>query len=186
MQILSFEKYKLLLEAEGDPAAPAETPAPAEPAAPVETPAPAEPTAPATPEAPVVSDPLGSLSLPPAPNAAPAPTGGGTLKIVFIDEDEPWHSQYSDGGGVKRFKEYEFAQTDLDKWITDSKLDAKKDAIVQAVSGKGSIDNDTFKKLKSALSSGKFGKDRGDVDVDFDEKKIPSTSKLDLIFVKSA
>jgi len=130
---------------------------------------------------------LASLSLPADPNAAPAATtGGGTMKLVFLTTDHPWHSQYSDGGGVKRFKEYEVAQPEIDKWITENGLEAKKDDIIQAVSGKKSIEPAIFDKLKSALSAGKFGKDRGDVDVEFDEKSSPSTNKLDLIFVKAS
>ena len=189
MNILSFERFKLLLEAEGDapeetpvePPAAEESPAPAEPA-----PAPAEPAPAPDASAPATVDPLASLSLPADPTAPAAPTSTASLKLVFLNNDHPWHSQYADGGGVKRFKEYEILQADLEKWITENGLDAKKDEIIQAANGKKSIDPDTFTKLKSALSAGKFGTDRGDVDVEFDNNNSPSTNKLDLIFIKAA
>jgi len=180
MEILSFDKFKLLLEA--DEPAPAAEPA-AEPAPPA-----ADPSASAPPPMPdlgipPMADPLAGATLPPDPNA-PAPTSGTSVfKVVFLDADKPWHSKYADGGGVKRYKEYEINQADLDKWITDSKLDANKDDLSQAVGGKKPIEKTLFDKLKTAATSNKLGKDRGDVDVDYDTKLIPSTSKLDLIFV---
>jgi hypothetical protein len=45
------------------------------------------------------------------------------------------------------------------------------------------IEKTLFDKLKTAATSNKLGKDRGDVDVDYDTKQIPLTSKLDLIFI---
>lgn len=180
MEILSFNKFKLLLEA--DEAAPAPPPA-AEPAPP------ADPLASAPPSmdfgADPMSDPLAGATLPPDPNA-PAPTvGQSVFKVVFLDSAKPWHSKYADGGGVKRYKEYEINQADLDKWITDSKLDANKEDLSQAVSGMKPIEKTLFDKLKTAATSNKLGKDRGDVDVDYDTKQIPSTAKLDLIFITS-
>jgi hypothetical protein len=180
MEILSFDKFKLLLEA--DEAAPAAEPAaePAPPADPIaSTPPPPMPDLGGAP----MSDPLAGATLPPDPNA-PAPTAGASVfKVVFLDSEKPWHSKYADGGGVKRYKEYEISQADLDKWITDSKLDANKDALSQAIGGKNPIEKTLFDKLKAAANSNKLGKDRGDVDVDYDTKQIPSTAKLDLIFV---
>jgi hypothetical protein len=178
MEILSFNKFKLLLEA--DEAAPAPAPA-AEPAPP------ADPLASAPPPmdfgADPMSDPLAGATLPPDPNA-PAPTAGQSVfKVVFLDPAKPWHSKYADGGGVKRYTEYEINQADLDKWITDSKLDANKDDLSQAVSGMKPIEKTLFDKLKTAATSNKLGKDRGDVDVDYDTKQIPLTAKLDLIFI---
>jgi hypothetical protein len=180
MEILSFDKFKLLLEA--DEAAPAAEPAaePAPPADPIaSTPPPPMPDLGGAP----MSDPLAGATLPPDPNA-PTPTAGASVfKVVFLDSEKPWHSKYADGGGVKRYKEYEISQADLDKWITDSKLDANKDALSQAIGGKNPIEKTLFDKLKAAANSNKLGKDRGDVDVDYDTKQIPSTAKLDLIFV---
>lgn len=184
MEILSFDKFKLLLEAdEPTPAAePAAEPAATEPAPSADPSASAPPPMPDLGGAPM-TDPLAGATLPPDPNA-PAPTAGTSVfKVVFLDSEKPWHSKYADGGGVKRYKEYEINQADLDKWITDSKLDANKEDLAQAVGGKKPIEKSLFDKLKTAATSNKLGKDRGDVDVDYDTKLIPSTSKLDLIFV---
>ena len=177
MEILSFEKFKLLLEA--DEAVPPTEPAPdPAPAADLSAPPP-PPDLGGTPP----FDPLAGATLPPDPNA-PAPTAGASVfKVVFLDSAKPWHSKYADGGGVKRYKEYEISQADLDKWVTDSKLDANKDDLSQAISGKKQIDKNLFDKLKAAATSNKLGKDRGDVDVDYDTKQIPSTAKLDLVFI---
>jgi len=181
MEILSFDKFKLLLEEEETAPAPepAAEPAPAPEADPLSSPPPPPPDLGGAP----MSDPLAGATLPPDPNA-PAPTATTSVfKVVFLDADKPWHSKYADGGGVKRYKEYEINQADLDKWITDSKLDTNKDDLSQAVSGKKQIEKTLFDKLKGAATSNKLGKDRGDVDVDYDTKLIPSTAKLDLIFV---
>lgn len=178
MEILSFEKFKLLLEADEAPATPApDLPPPAAPEPP--------PSAPPLPDlgATPMSDPLAGATLPPDPNA-PAPTAAtSTFRVVFLENEKPWHSKYADGGGVKRYTEYEIAQADLDKWIADSKLDANKEEISQAITGKKPIGKDVFDKLKTAATSNKLGKNRGDVDVDYDTKMIPSTSKLDLVFI---
>lgn len=182
MEILSFDKFKLLLEADEA------TPAP-EPTPPTPPPTP-DPAASAPPPPPPLDlggspmpDPLAGATLPPDPNA-PAPTAtASSFRVVFLDPAKPWHSKYADGGGVKRYKEYEIQQSDLDKWITDSKLDQQKDVISKAILGKSPMEKSVFDKIKSAVASNKLGKDRGDVDVDYDTKLIPSTSKLDLIFI---
>lgn len=184
MKILDFETYrrKLLLEAEGDaPEAPAE-PAPAPEA-------PAEPAPASTPPPPPMPDSapidMGS-TLPPDPNApAAAPAGSGTIKLVIIDSDKKWHTKYSDGGGVKRYPEYEVTQAEIDKWITDSGLTDKAADINAAISGKKSLESDVLDKLKKSLNTKSFGKDRGEVDITFDANVHPSTSDLELIFVKS-
>jgi hypothetical protein len=191
MEILDFRQFKLLLEADE----PAATPPPVEPPSPTETdtapaaepaPAPAENSpAPASPIDAPSTDPFATAELPPDPNA-PAPTSGqtGDINLVLIDADKKWHSQYTGGGGVKRYKEYQVKQVDLDKWITDNQLDPKKAEIVDALRGKGFLDKEIYDKLKSAMSAKKLGIDKGDIDIDFDAKLSPSTNQLDVNFIK--
>lgn len=188
MEILNFSKFKLLLEAEGDP----ETEPATEPVEPPadETPADPAPAADAPADAPPISspdpmaDPFAGAVLPPDPNAPAASSGTGSTRIVFLDKDKSWHSEFTDGGGVKRYKEYELPQADLDKWITDNNFTDKKEQITVALTGTKALPEDVYDKLKSALSSDKLGKDRGDIDINYDDKSIPSTSDLDVIFLK--
>jgi len=190
MEILDFRQFKLLLEADE----PAPTPPPVEPPSPSETdaapavepaPLPSE-NSPAPATAPAPTDPFATAELPPDPNA-PAPTAGqtGDINVVLIDDDKKWHSKYTGGGGVKRFKEYQINQADLDKWITDNQLDSKKNDIVDALRGEGFLDKEVYDKLKSAMSSKKLGIDKGDIDIDFDAKLSTSTNKLEVNFIKS-
>lgn len=180
MEILSFEKFRLLMEAD-EATPPAE--APVEAPAPEPTPAPEPSSAPMPPDMGGSTDPLAGMELPADPNAPAQSTASADSRIVFLDSDKGWHSKYTDGGGVKRYTEYQISQADLDKWITDSKLDANKDDIQQAIMGKKALSLDTFNKLKSAFSSGKLGKNRGDIDIEYDNKMVPSTNKLEIIFV---
>jgi hypothetical protein len=50
--------------------------------------------------------------------------------------------------------------------------------------GKKSMDAAAYDKLKNEVASIKLGKERGELDVDYDSKGIPSTSQLDVIFIK--
>lgn len=192
MEILSFEKFKLLLEAEGDPeteapaAEPVEPPAPEE-AAPADTPvdsAPADTSAPASSPSAPPTDPFADASLPPDPNAPAAQGQSKSIKFVLLDSDKDWHSTYDDGGGVKRFTEYEIEQADLEKWIDENGLSAEKAQIVNAFQGKKTISANVYSKLKSALRKDSIGKDRGDIDIEYDDKGVPSTSDLNVVFVK--
>lgn len=190
MEILDFQKFKMLLEAEGDDAPTEETqPEPVEPPAPEEA-APAEPTSePASTDsttAPIASDPFASATLPPDPNAPVAAGPSSTIKFVMLDADKDWHSTYDDGGGVKRFTEYELETSDLDKWIEENGLSADKEAILNSLQGKKTMPVDAYDKLKKSLRSDSIGKDRGDIDIEYDEKKVPSTSDLNVIFVKKS
>lgn len=192
MEILSFERFKLLLEAEGDPET-TETPVePVEPPAPEEA-APAEPAEPAPTDSPAAaspstppSDPFASASLPPDPNAPVAAGPATTIKFVLLDPDKDWHSTYDDGGGVKRFTEYEIESSDLEKWIDENGLSAEKDQIMKAFQGKKGIPTSAYDKIKSALRKDSIGKDLGDIDIEYDDKTIPSTSDLNVVFVKKA
>lgn len=175
MKILDFTSFKLLLEAEGDAPAPDAAPAP-EPA----------PIPPAPEPAPMPSAPIDNFTnaeLPVDPNAIPVNAPPTSLRVILIEPDKKWHSQYSDGGGVKRFSDYEIEFTNLDKWITDSGLDAQKDQLYKALQGKEPLDKSTFAKLKGDLVSGKIGLNIGDLDIEFDPKGIPSTNDLSVNFV---
>ncbi|CAB4219224.1 hypothetical protein UFOVP1604_307 [uncultured Caudovirales phage] len=189
MEILDFRRFKLLLEADE----PAPTPPPVEPPAAEITPAPSEPaplpdenSMPPTDMGVPPTDPFATAELPPDPNA-PVPTAGqtGDINIVLIDDDKKWHSKYTGGGGVKRYKEYQVKQVDLDKWITDNQLDSKKVDITDALRGKGFLDKEVYDKLKSAMAAKKLGIDKGDIDIDFDAKLVPSTNQLEVNFIKS-
>jgi hypothetical protein len=192
MEILDFRRFKLLLEADE----PAPTPPPVEPPSSTETeaaplpdenaPAPVSSPDPAASIAPPSTDPFATAELPPDPNA-PVPTAGqtGDINIVLVDDDKKWHSKYTGGGGVKRYKEYQVKQVDLDKWITDSQLDSKKSDITDALRGKGFLDKEVYDKLKSAMAAKKLGIDKGDIDIEFDAKLSPSTNKLEVNFIKS-
>lgn len=188
MEILSFQRFKLLLEAEGDPeTSETETPAePVEPPAPEEAPAAAgtsSTSAPSTPSAPL-SDPFADASLPPDPNAPVATPQDKSIRFVLLDSDEEWHSTYDDGGGVKRFNEYEIDPADLEKWIDENGYSAEKDSIMKAFQGKKTISSAVYNKLKSALRKESVGKDRGDIDIEYDDELVPSTSDLNVVFVK--
>ncbi len=50
----------------------------------------------------------------------------------------------------------------------------------------GSIYFDAYDKLKKSLRGDSIGKDRGDIDIEYDDKHIPSTSDLNVIFVKKS
>jgi hypothetical protein len=192
MEILNFNQFKLLLEADE----PTPIPPPVEPPSSTETetaplpdenaPAPVSSPDPTTSMTPPSTDPFATAELPPDPNA-PVPTAGqtGDINIVLVDDDKKWHSNYTGGGGVKRYKEYQLKQADLDKWITDSQLDSKKTDIVDALRGKGFLDKEVYDKLKSAMAAKKLGIDKGDIDIEFDSKLSPSTTKLDVNFIKS-
>ena len=210
MDILTFEKFKILLEAKEDPSEPIQTPAPEPPDdEPVEAPAeePAETPAPdvpatdtgsafdadqsaSTPSQPISSDPFGQApdpfaqqTLPEDPNAAPVETTSSSIKLTIIDPNKKWHIKYTESGGIKRFTEYEVDLKDLDNWISTNGLDSRKQEIYDGVNGKKSLSSDLLTKLKNELHSKKIGKDLGEVDVAFDDKLVPSTSNLDLVFV---
>lgn len=192
MEILNFKQFKLLLEADE----PTPIPPPVEPPSPTETeaaplpdensPAPISSPDPTASIATPSTDPFATAELPPDPNAQPvAASQTGDINIVLVDDDKKWHSKYTGGGGVKRYKEYQLKQADLDKWITDNQLDSKKVDITDALRGKGFLDKEVYDKLKSAMSGKKLGIDKGDIDIDFDAKLSPSTNKLDVNFIKS-
>lgn len=186
MEILNFQQFKLLLEAEGDP----ETPDTETPAEPVEPPAPeemsAEPAANISTSVPSAtpSDPFADASLPPDPNVPSAPTKASSIRFVLLDSDKEWHSTYDAGGGVKRFNEYEVEIADLEKWIDENGYSAEKESIMKAFQGKRTISSAVYTKLKSALHRESIGKDLGDIDIEYDDKLIPSTSDLNVVFVK--
>ena len=188
MEILSFEKFRLILEAEGDPNAPAGQP-PTTPPADAGTPPQADTTAPTTPPpGPDIGmpapNPFDQSALPADPNT-PIQQGPPPFKLVFLDPDRPWHINYSEGGGVKRFTEYEISQDDFNKWITDSNLDSKKAEILDYISAKAPMPKDIYDKLKSQFIDKKIGVDKGEIDVEYDSKKSPSTNKLDVNFIKA-
>lgn len=197
MEILSFQQFKLLLEAEAEgdlekqetetPAEPVEPPAPEE--APAE-PAHSEPaadtdstSAPSMPSAPP-SDPFADASLPPDPNAPVATPQVKPIRFILLDSDKEWHFAYDDGGGVKRFNEYEIDPADLEKWIDENGYSAEKDSIMKAFQGKKTLSSAVYNKLKSALRKESIGKNRGDIDIEYDDKLVPSTSDLNVVFVK--
>ena len=196
MEILNFNSFKLLLEAEGDPeelaaaeqsAETSEPPAPEDAEAtdaPVDAPATDTSSAPA-PSAPA-TDPFADATLPPDAAAPIVTDKSSIVRLVLLDKDKEWHSGYDDGGGVKRFTEYEITLPDLDKWVTDNGLDAEKDKITQAIQGKKPMPDAVYDKLRKSLRADTIGKDRGDIDIDYDSKNVPSTGDLDVIFVKKA
>jgi hypothetical protein len=187
MEILNFAEFKrsFIFEAEGDADDNASISEPAaDPAAftPVADDTMAPPvTSSGIPPAP--TDPA-AMALPPDPNAPQVSAGDGITKLVFLDTDKKWHSQYADGGGVRRYVEYELAPADIDKFIADNNLTDKRDDLMQAMQGKKSMDAAAYDKLKNEVASSKLGKERGELDVDYDSKGIPSTSQLDVIFIK--
>ena len=192
MEILDFHRFKMLLEAEGDEAPAEETqPEAVEPPAPEEVAA--DPVAdvpmPDTGFAgasPVSADPFASAALPPDPNA-PAPAAqSSTVKFVMLDTDKDWHSTYDDGGGVKRYSEYELETGDVEKWIEENGLSAEKEQIMQSFQGKKAMPAAAYDKLKKSLRSDSIGKDRGDIDIDYDDKGVPATSDLNVVFIKKA
>ncbi len=188
MGILDFRQFKLLLEADEAPTPPPVEPPPAEitPAPSEPAPLPDENSMPPTDMGVPSSDPFAASVLPVDPNAPVAgPSDGSDINIVLLDHDKKWHSKYTDGGGVKRYKEYQIKQVDLDKWITDNQLDSKKVEIVDALRGKGFLDKEVYDKLKSASSAKKLGIDKGDIDIEFDGKLVPFTNKLNVNFIKS-
>lgn len=176
MKILNFNEYMLVLEADDITAT-----------APISVePIPATPSAPppdmsfssSTPDA------FSDAALPPDPNAPVQTDEPSTIRMIFLDKDKDWHSQYSDGGGVKRFKEYEVPTADFEKWLTDNNLIDNRELIFNSINGKQTMPPDIYDKLKTAFTSDKLGKDRGDIDIDYDNKNIPSTSDLEIIFIK--
>jgi hypothetical protein len=86
-------------------------------------------------------------------------------------------------GRIKRFTEYRIMNSDLEKWITDNNLESNKDEIMSGVYGKEKINKDLISKLTSDIDSEKLGSSLGDVDIQFDDKQVPSTGDLNLMFV---
>lgn len=183
MAILSFSDFKLLLEAEGDP-----IPPPADPAA-EPTPPPADtstaPPPPPPPSGPAPDFSMPGTELPPDPNAQPAQAAPRNDKIVFSDESHPWHLEYTDGGGVKRYNEYEFLPGEIDKWITDSGLDASRQEITNSIKTGEPLKKDVFDRLVSDVKAKKLGIDRGFSDIEYDPTGKTSTTDLELILLKS-
>lgn len=191
MEILSFQKFKLLLEAEEtqDPAqvdsAPVEDET--EPLDNQEPPVDSTQTDSSTSTSTssgIPTDPFASATLPPDPNQ-PIPQANPTeIKFIMLDPDQEWHSEYDDGGGVRRFSEYEVTQSDLDKWIEDTGLFAEKDKIMKAFQGDKGLSLEIFDKLKKSLNSEELGKNLGDLDIEYDENGDPSTGELEVVFIK--
>lgn len=197
MEILSFQKFKLLLEAEEtqDPAQVDGAPVEDEtepldnqepPVDSTQTDTQTSTSTPTSTSSGIPTDPFASATLPPDPNQ-PIPQANSTeIKFVMLDPDKEWHSEYDDGGGVRRFSEYEVTQSDLDKWIEDNGLSAEKDKIIKAFKGDIGLSRELFDKLKKSLNSEELGKNLGDLDIEYDEKDDPSTGELEVVFIKKA
>jgi hypothetical protein len=181
MDILGFDEFKLLLEAEDPLSA---TPSlPASPAS--DVPPPSTPT-------PAPSD-LGTApaALPPDPNAPAAgpeePTG---KKFIFIQDAhlKKWHGDSDNEGGTKRFTEYEVSDEELGKWLETHDDDDQAELIKAALDGKRPMPQSVYHKFKKEVLDGTLGADKGTIDVIFDSDKNydnPTTSNLDVVFLKS-
>ena len=187
MEILTFSQFRLLLEAGGtEPEAADPNSKPQE----IENAPQSQPTQttssfipPSQPFTPSPQDT--SFELPEDPNAQPIDNGPKPIKFVLLDTSTKWHMKYSDGGGVKRYNEYQIMPDELDSWINSNSLSNFKNDIISSISGKTQLDKSVYDKLKNALLSKKIGKNIGISDIIYDPNNNPSTSDLDINFLKS-
>jgi hypothetical protein len=185
MPILNFTQFKLLLEAEEtqppvDPNQPTDQPPTDVAAAPVADTGGTTSFTPPTPS----FDP-GPSELPPDPNAPTSPITPRNDRLVFSSDSDDWHIEYSDGGGVKRYTEYELMPGELDQWISSSGLAARKDEITSSVKTGSPMPTDVYDKLLAAVKNKSLGKDRGIIDIEQDPSGKTSTSDLEIILLKS-
>lgn len=188
MSILNFYQFKLLLEAEEgqppvDPSQPADQPPTDTAAASSAPPTDLGGTTSFTPPAPSFSP--GGSELPPDPNAPNIPIAPRNDRFVFSTDSKDWHMEYTDGGGVKRYTEYELMPGELDQWITSSGLDARKDEITSSIKTGSPMPKDLYDTLINAVKTKKLGKDRGIIDIEEDPSGKTSTSDLEIILLKS-
>ena len=197
MKILNFSEFKLLLEADSSTQAVSAT---ATNSTPTQGTSGTAGTAGSSipPPSPSSGGSSGPTSMPPPPNTSfnsgqelPVDPNAQIetpeaepIKLIFVDQSEPWHTKYSDGGGMKRYKDYELTMDELENWITTSGLDANHDEIINADQGTAPLSSALYGKLKEAITKKKLGKDRGDIDIEYDSNEHPSTSDLDVVFVK--
>jgi len=195
MKILNFSEFKLLLEADSSTQA---APAAADPSNPPQAGTSGTAGSSIPPPSPSSGGSSGPTSMPPPPNtsfnsgselpadpnAPVASAEAEPIRLIFVDQSEPWHTKYSDGGGMKRYQDYELTMDELEQWITSSGLEANHDEIINAVQGTAPLASALYGKFKEAITKKKLGKDRGDIDIEYDSKDHPSTSDLDVVFVK--
>lgn len=140
-------------------------------------------------ELPTLPD-LGAMDggAPADPNAAPAGAPGSTKKytFVFISAEKDWSAEYPTGGGIKKYKRYEVAETDLDKWIEEKNLKEKAEDIKTSLAGEKEMPRDLYFTFKQGLrdKSLKY-KELGELDVEYDTDMTPYTDTLDVTFLKA-
>lgn len=188
MSILNFNQFKLLLEADEVPpvsgAAPTDQPSPDVAGAQSAPTTDAGGTTSFTPPPPSFSpEPISEL--PPDPNAPAATPEPKTNRFVFASDSKDWHLEYSEGGGVKRYTEYELMPGELDQWITSSGLDANRNEILNAVNVGTPLAKDLYEKLRTAVKEKKLAKDRGIIDIEEDASGKTSTNDLEIILLRS-
>lgn len=106
------------------------------------------------------------------------------FNMVFMDKNAKWEQEYPNGGGVKEMDGYEVSWKDLNKWIDQNKLGAKKQEIAEFLMGeKDDLDNDVKVKLKNAFSSKTLGDDTGNQEVEFDDDLTPYVQDINTIIV---
>lgn len=128
---------------------------------------------------------LGSMGEPTNPND---PVNAGQSKkfsFIFISADKEWAAEYPTGGGIKKYKHYELAESELDKWIEEKGLTAKSEEIKSALTGESEMPKDLYYKFKAGLRDGSLKyKEHGELDVEYDIDMVPYTDSLNVTFLK--
>lgn len=202
-EILRFDQYrKRKLNEDADPtlagaaSAPGATPTPGAPLAggtpPAGTP-PADPNVPATDPTtglPTAAPTSSGLPDPLSAGGAPAdPASAGkqaipTYKMIFIDDEVNWETRNSDGGGTKKYTEYEIEEPALDQWLADKGWTEDKPEFTKMLTGeKYKVDAKKIESLRKAIESDEIGDDMGKLEVDFDANQEIYISDLDVSFV---
>jgi len=194
LKILSFTEYRKLNEDE-IPAAGA-----AIPSTPTAGAGSTLPTGAVDPTTAVLNSPTLGMGSSPTSLGFPDPTGMGgaavpppvveevpTYKMVFLDDNVDWHIQKPDGGGTKKYMEYQIEDPALDTWLQEKGWTEDKPEFQKMLKGeKYSLDSSKVATLRHDFENESLGDEAGEIEVDYDEKNEPFVSDIDVVFISAA
>ena len=192
LKILTFLEYRKINEDEVPAAGmPMPNTQPAAGASPTSTP-------PTDPTAAVLNSPTPSLGTSPTSSGLPDPTMGGaglnapqpaaetipTYKLIFLDDSVEWHVQKADGGGTKKYMEYQIEDTELDTWLQEKGWTEDKPEFQKLLKGeKYSLDSSKIAAMRQDFENEQLGDEAGEIEVDYDENNEPFVSDIDVSFI---